>query len=388
MKLNTWLKINEEKLVRLRRHLHQYPEVGFKEFKTSAYLQQILLDAGFTICQTPLMKTGFVCDYGSGEGPILGIRCDLDALLLDEAKSVPYASQNDGVMHACGHDVHMTIVTGLALWMMESKPKTQGTIRFIFQPAEEQAPGGAQSMIDSGYIDDIDHIVGLHMLPRLEAGKIAIRKGAMSASVEMVNITLKGEGGHTSRPHETTDLILIMAHTIIAIDERIDREIDHRSPVVLSFGKVTGGGTFNVIPSKVILQGTLRFLDPDLCSKLHRIIEEVITHIGTMHGADIQYEIHNHAPGIMNDDHLTDIVKAATLNALGEGALVELEHASMGGEDFAFYLDKIPGTYFRVGCSDGVTRDLHTVNFDVNESCIPTAIRVLDEVISRYYLIP
>jgi len=385
LKLNHWLNTNEEKLILLRRYLHQYPEVGFKEFNTSAYLHQLLTDAGYSITQTPEMKTGFVCDFGAGKGPTLGIRCDLDALLMSDAKTVPYASKNEGVMHACGHDVHMSIVAGLALWVREYRPEIPGTIRFIFQPAEEQAPGGAQAMMRSGLIDDIDHIIGLHMLPRLDAGKIAIRTGPMSAAVELVDITLKGEGGHTSRPHETTDLISVMAQTIIALDEAISREVDHRSPVVLSFGKVLGGHTFNVIPDEVNLQGTLRFLDPDLKDKLHKVINDVIVHIGSMFGADISYQIPYFAPGIVNDEFLTKLVSDSVISTLGDDALVELKQASMGGEDFAYYLEKIPGTYFRVGCSDGVTKDVHTVHFDVNEKCIPTAIRVLDEVINKYF---
>lgn len=385
MKLDSWLNENHERLIDLRRYLHQYPEVGFKEFNTSKHLREILADAGYKIQQTEQMKTGFVCDIGDRKGPTLGIRCDMDALAMCDAKNVPYASKNAGSMHACGHDVHMSIVTGMALWMKENEKSIPGTIRFIFQPAEEQAPGGAQAMMESGIIDNIDHIIGLHMLPRLDAGKIATKTGAMSAAVELIDITIRGEGGHTSRPHETTDLISVMAHIIIALDEALSREVDHLSPVVLSFGKVSGGNTFNVIPNKVNLQGTLRYLDSDLRDRLHQIINDVIVSIGGMFRAEISYQFPYFAPAIENDTFLTNIIFESVRSSLGEDALVILDQASMGGEDFAFYLEKIPGTYFRVGCGDGVTKDVHTVHFDVDEDCIGISIKVLDEAVNRYF---
>lgn len=380
-----WIKNNFDHLVEIRHHLHQNPEIGFEEFETSAYLMNILEKAGYVINQTNAMKTGFTCDYGLGVGPILGIRCDLDAIKVFDAKDVPYRSRNDGIMHACGHDVHMTVVTGLALLMKDEKVHVPGMVRFIFQPAEEQAPGGALAMIDGGALNDLDHIIGLHVAPGLEAGKVGIKYGSMSANVDLINITLKGDGGHTSRPHDTVDLVAAVSQLIIALDEAILHHIDPQQPVVLSFGSISGGNAFNVIPSRISLQGTLRYLNAEVKNSLYDLIAETIHNIGQTTGAKIDWHIPYSAPGIHNDDNLTSLLVEGARKALDTHHLVFLEKASMGGEDFAYYLEKVPGAYFRVGCSDGYVKDLHSINFDVNENCIPTAIKVLEKTVSSYF---
>ncbi len=380
-----WLQENESYLIEIRRYLHRHPEVGFKEFETSRYLREILTKAGYSINHRKEMITGFTCEYGEGKGPVLAIRCDLDALAMNDAKEVPYKSANRGVMHACGHDVHMAVATGLALWLQKTRPQLPGRVRFIYQPAEEQAPGGAECMIENGAIDGVDHIIGYHMLPRLKAGKIGIRYGAMSAAVELLDITLRGEGGHTSRPHETADLISAMSQLVMGLGETILHSLDQRSPVVLSFGMVKGGDTFNVIPHQVNLQGTLRFQDPAIQDKLHQVIREKVNIISADTGAEITCEIPYYAPGIINDRWITDLIIRSGIESLGEENVELLEQASMGGEDFANYLEHIPGAYFRVGSNDGKARDVHTVNFDVNEKAIPTAVKTLQKIILHYF---
>ncbi|NOZ07702.1 MAG: amidohydrolase [FCB group bacterium] len=380
-----WLKKNEQRLIEIRRYLHQHPELGFKEIETTAYLMGLLREAGYVIHQNEKMKTGFYCDYGIGGSPLLGIRCDLDALQIFDAKEVAYRSQNDGVMHACGHDVHMAVVAGLALWMKEEKHTVPGTVRFIFQPAEEKAPGGALAMIEGGTVDKMDHIIGMHVLPKLPVGQVGLKYGPMSAYVDLIDITLKGKGGHTSRPHDTVDLIASTARLISAIDEVLLHQVDPQSPVVLSFGKIHGGETFNVIPSAVNLQGTLRYLNGNERQMLHNLIAETIHNQSLTSGAEINWHLPYSAPGIQNDEALTTILIEGAKKALGTEQVKFLPHASMGGEDFAYYLEKIPGAYFRIGCGLGYITDLHTINFDVDERCISTAIQVIREAVKVYF---
>ncbi len=380
-----WLKKNAQRLVDIRRYLHQHPELGFEEFETTAYLMELLREAGYVIHRNEQMKTGFYCDYGIGGSPLLGVRCDLDALQIFDAKEVPYRSRNDGVMHACGHDVHMAVVAGLALWMKEEKHTVPGTVRFIFQPAEEKAPGGALAMIEGGAVEKMDHIIGMHVLPKLPVGQVGLKYGPMSAYVDLIDITLRGKGGHTSRPHDTVDLIASAARLISAIDEVLLHQLDPQSPVVLSFGKIHGGETFNVIPSSVNLQGTLRYLNGSDRQMLHNLIADTIHHQSLSSGAEINWHLPYSAPGIRNDEALTTILIEGAKKAIGTERVKFLPNASMGGEDFAYYLEKIPGAYFRIGCGLGFITDLHTINFDVDEQCIPTAIRVIREALKVYF---
>ncbi len=382
-----WIKENQDYLVKARRKIHREPELGFEEHKTGAFLKEQLTGFGYTITQTEPMKTGFCCDYGAGKGPVLGIRCELDAVPMFDAKEVPYHSVNPGVMHSCGHDVHMAVMLGLAKWLQDQAIMVNGTIRFIFQPSEEKAPGGALAMIDGGAIKEMNHIMAMHVLPKLEVGKIGIRHGAMSAMVDIVNITLSGEGGHTSSPHRTVDLISSAAYLINTLDQILKYRLDPQNPVVLGFGAINGGSTFNVIPSKVNLQGTLRYLNQDMKNHLHSLIGEIIYNVSEITGAKIEWHMPYSAPGIFNDETLTSMIIDAANNTIGTENLTYLEDASMGGEDFAYYLEHIPGAYFRVGSSDGYSTDLHSISFDVNESCIITAIEVISDTIKNYFKI-
>ncbi|MBC8310986.1 MAG: amidohydrolase [Candidatus Marinimicrobia bacterium] len=383
--LNRWLSDNEKKITALRHWLHAHPEVGFNEIETAAHLKDLLISVGYKITQTPEMKTGFTCEYGSGDGPVLGIRCDMDALLIQEISQADYTSKNDGVMHACGHDAHMTIVTSLALYIMESKPEISGRIRFIFQPAEEQAPGGAIAMIECGAIEGVDHIIGGHVLPKLTSDKIGLKHGPMAATVEMIEIELAGPGGHTSRPAESVDLIWAMSHLILSLEESIRHHLDQQDPVVLAFGKVKGGHTFNVLPDKIILNGTLRYLNTELKDRLHDIFDETVKGVERMTDAKISWSIPYTSPGVFNDKSVTDILIQAAEQSIGIENIEFMKASSMGGEDFAYYLEHIPGSYYRIGCYDGNSTDVHTPTFDVDDACVPTAIKVLEKAVEIYF---
>ena len=383
---DSWISDNFKKLIDIRRWLHRNPEIGFDEHKTSEYLKKLLLDSGYTITQTPEMKTGFFCEYNSGSnGSVLAVRCDMDGLLVSEQSSKEYKSINKGVMHACGHDVHMTTVVGLAIMVSELKLNISGSIRFIFQPAEEQAPGGSIAMIDGGAIENVDYIIGGHVLPKMDAGKLGFKAGPMAAIVELIEISITGPGGHTSRPAETVDLIWAMSQLILSMEQSVRRSADQQQPVVLAFGKVVGGNTFNVLPDSIELKGTLRYLDSDLKDKLHSNIDKAISGVEQVTGAEIKWSVPYTSPGVFNDKSLTDLLVESSKKAIGSSSTIILEESSMGGEDFAYYLEHIPGSYYRIGCYDGCANDVHTPNFDVDESCISTAVLFLGQAIVDYF---
>ena len=383
--LNSWLDDNFQKVVEIRRWLHQHPEVGFNEHETSKYCQKLMQEMGFEIHQTKPMQTGFYCDYGNGSGPTLAVRCDLDALPIHEVNTVNYCSKNSCVSHACGHDSHMANILGLATFITDTELKIPGRLRFLFQPAEEIAPGGAVVMIEGGAIEGVDHILGGHILPSLSPQKIGIRYGSMAAAVERIDICLKGPGGHTSRPIESVDLIWAQSHLVISLEESIKHHLDQYERVVLAFGQVQGGHTCNVLPDEINLQGTLRFLNADLKDKLHQIIDDTIQSVEKLTDAKIEWDIPHSSPGLTNDSACTDIVIEAAKSALGEENVEIMKDSSMGGEDFAYYLEKIPGAYFRIGCNDGKTRDIHTNDFNLDEQCMATAIKVFAESVSQYF---
>jgi len=384
-KIDTWIKLNRDFIIKLREWLHQNPELGFEEHKTSKYLKTILEEKGYSIVQNKDMKTGFYCDYGS-EGPILALRTDMDALeVLEENYDKKYRSKNEGVMHACGHDAHMTILTSLAVFLKENNISVNGTVRFIFQPAEEQAPGGAISMIKGKAIDLVDSIIGSHVLPKLEAGKVAIKYGPIAATVELIDITLEGAGGHTSRPNESVDLIWAQSQLVHFLEQSLNHGIDKQEPVVLAFGKIEGGTTHNVLPSQVKLSGTLRYLNPKIKELLYKKINDSIKNVMNLSNAKIKWKSNYTCPGVVNDNKITDLVLLSAKEAIGEENVELLDISSMGGEDFAYYLEEIPGAYFRIGSYDGNCKDIHTSDFDVDEQCLFAGIKIYSSILDNYF---
>jgi amidohydrolase len=384
--MKDWIKENESRLINIRRYLHRHPEIGYEEHNTSDYLKNILQQSGYEIYRNDQMGTGFYCEYGEGNGPVLGLRCDLDGLPIQDTKTVDYRSKNDGVMHACGHDVHMTIVTGFAIWLKEIHLPIQGKIRFIYQPAEEQAPGGALQMIDAGAIDEIDNLIGIHVLPGLEVGKIGIREGTTSAKVQLLDLNLTGPGGHTSRPNETVNLIYAAAQLIEAMNAVAEKYSTEESPVVLSFGEINGGNTFNVIPSQISMKGTLRYINADLEDTINHNIKEAVEDIVQLTGAQINFKVPYSVPMVKNDAQVTDMVAESAARVLDEENVVHLPRSSMGSDDFGFYARKRPSAFIRIGSANGVVKDLHVSDFDVNEACMTIALVVLKSVIETYFL--
>ena len=384
--ISSWLTTNRQLVIDLRRWLHQHPELGFEELETSKYLKKILSDKGYNIIENDSMKTGFYCDYiGDEKGSTLALRTDMDALAIDEKSNKEYKSVNKGIMHACGHDVHMSIVAALAIYFMENKVDIPGKVRFLFQPAEEKAPGGALSMIEGGAIEGVSHIFGSHVFPKMDADKVAIKYGPIAATVELIEITLKGMGGHTSRPNESVDLIWAQSQLVQMLEQTLNHSIDQQEPVVLAFGKIEGGSVHNVLPDSVKLYGTLRYLNPDLQDTLHRKISDSIDNVSSLSKAEIDWKSDYACPGVVNNKELVDIIYKSAQESIGEQNTKILDISSMGGEDFAYYLQKIPGAYFRIGSYDGNSRDIHTSDFDVSEECMFTALKVYASIVENYF---
>tara|TARA_Y100001970_G_C14234653_1_gene860996 strand:- start:1517 stop:2677 length:1161 start_codon:yes stop_codon:yes gene_type:complete len=384
MNIDSWIELNKQKIINLRRWLHRNPEIGFNEFNTASHLSKILSEAGYNIITNDKMKTGFYCDYNSGD-QMLALRTDMDALEIQENNpNINYQSLNSGIMHACGHDVHMSILTAVALYMKESNA-LEGSVRFIFQPAEEQAPGGALSMIEGNALDKVSSIIGCHVYPKINAGKIAIKSGPIAATVELIDIELKGMGGHTSRPNESVDLVWAQSQLVNSLEQAINHGIDQQEPIVLAFGKVEGGMAHNVLPSKIILSGTLRYLNPDIKDSLYKKIDESIEIVSKMTRAEISWNSTYACPGVINDKRLTDLILQSSREVIGEDNVDILGVSSMGGEDFAYYLEKVPGAYFRVGSYDGLVDDIHTSDFNVDEECIFTGIKAFTSIVKNYF---
>jgi len=383
--LNNWLKNNFHRVIEIRRWLHKNPELGFQEYKTSKFCQSIIEKAGLKIYYKDGMKTGFYCEFGNKKGPVLALRCDLDALPILEANKINYKSQNKGVSHACGHDVHMANIIGTILFFLESKIEISGKIRFIFQPAEEIAPGGAEMMINSGSIEGADHIIAAHVLPQLSSNMIGVKYGDVAARVELIEIIINGSGGHTSRPHKTENLILIQAQLLTLLEETINNYSSEKDPIVLVFGEINGGDASNIIPDQIKIKGTLRYFNLELKSQIYGLISDVIKSIEKISNAQIKWEIKYASPGLINDKFCADLIIEAAKDAIGKENVSILEKGSMGGEDFSYYLERIPGAYFRIGCSDGYCRDIHTKNFNVDEKCMETAIKVFTHTIIQYF---
>ena len=382
--MDSWIDNNFQRLVEIRRYLHRHPELGFEEHQTAEYLKNILRQSGYEIIRNEKMGTGFYCEYGDGQDNKIGIRADLDALPIKDKKQVEYCSKNEGIMHACGHDVHMTIAAGTALYLKENDINIPGKVRFVFQPSEK-APGGSLKMIDAGSVDDLEALIGMHVLPRLASNKIGIKSGPMSAAVSLIEVTLNGPGGHTSRPQETIDLISVAIELIHRLKQCVNNLNSENSPFVLGLGQIEGGHTFNVIPANLKIRGSVRYLNVKMKETLHQRLKEAALIVANESGAKIEIHFPYAVPAVINDANLTEVIATAAKSALGEENVESMENASMGSDDFGFYTEKLPCCFIRIGSANGKVRDLHVSDFDVDEECIRTGVKVLSGSIKDYF---
>ncbi|MET1033999.1 MAG: amidohydrolase, partial [Arthrobacter sp.] len=364
-------------LVAFRRDVHANPELSFHEFRTTDAIVGALEDAGLSPVR--LEDTGAYVDVGAG--PIaLGLRADIDALPILEETELPYASTRTGVCHACGHDVHTTVMLGVALTLKRLLDAGQlhGRVRVVFQPAEETMPGGALAVIEQGVLDDVPRILALHCEPRIDAGTIGTRIGAITSASDTIKIELTGRGGHTSRPHLTEDLVFALAEIAVNVPAVLNRRIDVRSAVSVVWGQIHAGSAPNAIPATGYMAGTMRCLDGDAWQDAGKMLDEVVRQVAVPYGVDVKLEHIRGVPPVVNAEAETDLIEAAARSEIGSGAIV-LTPQSMGGEDFAWMTNKIPGSMMRLGTRTpgGETYDLHRGDYAPDERAINTGVRVM-----------
>ncbi|GIH12634.1 peptidase [Rugosimonospora africana] len=380
--LDRWLASRGAELVGVRRHLHAHPELSGQEFETTALVARELEVAGLSPRVLP-KGNGVICDIpGSGESDrVIALRADLDALPLQDIKDVPYRSTVDGACHACGHDVHTTVLlgTGLMLAQLAERGELPGRVRLLFQPSEEVIPSGAPEVIAAGGLKDVSAIFALHCAPQLPVGLLGIRSGPMTAAADMVDITLRGPGGHTARPHLTSDLVHALSRVVVDVPALLDRRVDPRAGVSMVFGAVHAGEAANAIPSVGRARATVRVLNRDAWHEVPGLISKLIDDVVTGTGAQAEVVYHRGVPPVINDRHAAAVVASAAGAALGAERVVEAE-ISMGGEDFAFYLEQVPGAMMRLGVGvpgAEVLGDIHQAGFDVDERAIGNGVRVM-----------
>lgn len=378
----------QEQLVAWRRHLHQYPELGFRERLTADFIAQKLTEWGIEH-QTQVAETGIVaCIHGSQPGPVFGIRADMDALPIQEANQVPYRSCHDGVMHACGHDGHVTIALGTAYYLSQHRDDFAGTVKLIFQPAEE-GPGGAKPMIEAGALrnPDVDAIIGLHLWNNLPLGTVGVRDGALMAAVELFDCTIQGRGGHGAIPHQTVDSIVVGAQIVTALQTIVARNVDPLKSGVVTVGEFHAGGANNVIADSAHMTGTVRYFDPQLEGFFGRRLEEVITGICQAHGATYKLDYWQLYPPVINDSAIADLVRSVAESVVETPAGIVPECQTMGGEDMSFFLQEVPGCYFFLG-SANPEKDLayphHHPRFDFDETALGMGVELFVRCVESF----
>jgi len=357
-----------------RRHLHAHPELSFQEYETSAFIKARLNEMG--IPWKVLANTGVVAMLKGEKSSdqIIALRADIDALPITEVNAGGYTSQNKGVMHACGHDVHTSSLLGTASILQSLKGKFGGTVKLIFQPGEEKLPGGASLMIKEGVLENPKPgaVIGQHVMPSIEVGKIGIRKGKHMASMDELYVTVKGKGGHGGMPHQNIDPVLITSHIIVALQQIISRNTDPAVPSVLSFGKVIANGSTNVIPDEVYLEGTFRTLDKNWQTEAHKRMKKMAEGIAESMGGRCEFNIVLGYPVLINEEKLTDHVGSFATEYLGKDNVVPVE-VWMAAEDFSYYSQVSDTCFYLLGTGNkekGIVSSLHTPTFNIDENAL------------------
>jgi amidohydrolase len=381
-KIKALAKAQLAEAIATRRHLHSHPELSFQEHNTAAFVAQKLQEIGIKH-QTGVANTGLV-GLIEGRNPskrVVALRADMDALPITETNEVPYKSQNPGVMHACGHDAHTTSLLGVAKILHTLREEFEGTVKLIFQPAEEKLPGGASLMIKEGVLENPTPagIIGQHVMPQIDAGKVGFRKGMYMASTDEIYVTVKGKGGHGAMPHLNIDPVLITAHIIVALQQIVSRNAKPNTPSVLSFGKVIANGATNVIPNEVKMEGTFRTLDEQWRTDAHVKMIKMAESIAEGMGGSCEFNVVRGYPYLINDEALTERAITHAKEYMGAENVEELD-IWMAAEDFSFYSQAIAGCFYRLGTRNearGITSSVHTPTFDIEESALETGMGLM-----------
>ena len=366
----------------MRRHIHANPELSFKEFNTVKYVQEKLESFGLTEFE-PIANTGLIA-YIKGKNPdkkVVALRADMDALPIFEANDVSYKSKNEGVMHACGHDVHTSSLLGAARIIQELSTEFEGTVKLLFQPGEELLPGGASIMIKEGALQNPkpENIVGQHVMPLIEAGKVGFRSGMYMASADEIYLTIKGKGGHAAMPEMFTDPIVIASQIIVALQQIVSRNASPKIPSVLSFGKFNANGATNIIPEVVEIAGTFRTMNEDWRAEAHQKIKKLAEGMAESMGAECICDIKVGYPYLENEPVLTDKLKSYAVDYMGEENVIDLD-LWMAAEDFAYYSQETNASFYRLGIRNeekGITSGLHTPTFNIDEVALETGVGLM-----------
>lgn len=371
-------------MVDIRRDLHQHPELGLEEHRTSARIQEILTELGIEF-RAGMAITGVLGQMpGKGEGRTVALRADIDALPLQDAKDVPYRSQVPGKMHACGHDVHTTVLLGAARLLRELLPEVAGTVKLIFQPAEETV-GGARMLVEEGVLENpkVDAIFGLHVDPGLPVGAVGLHYGQRNASSDNLKITIHGRSCHAAYPSPGVDAIVAAAHVVSALQTVISRNIDGRASAVITIGTIHGGTQANIVAAQVEMVGTIRCLDRQTREIVGRRVREVAEGVAGGFGARAEVDIEASFDPVINDDPMVDVVRATASELLEQDSITVYPRPNMGVEDFGFYLTHVPGAFYTIGVRNeerGIVHPVHNDNFDADEDCLAVgaALQVLN----------
>lgn len=378
--LFTHIQALNSTVIELRHHLHEHPELSNQEEKTTALLAKMLQEAGLKVT-TYEAHFGLIAERISDESkPFIALRADIDALPIKEQTFVPYTSENKGVMHACGHDAHAAVLLGVALAFAKLQEPLPQNLRFIFQPAEEVLEGGAPQMIADGVLSDVKAIFGLHAYPYLPTGEIGYKYGVMLASADMFEIIIKGKSSHGARPHEGVDAILVTSMVVNSLNHIVSRQIDPLHPAVISLGTVEGGKAANVLCDNVVLKGTVRSVNHDVRRQIPEMMRLSIEGICKAMHATFDFEYSYGTPEVVNDKTMVDLLLSEAQEVLGRQHCIDLQDPVMGGEDFGFYLEKVPGAFIRLGsCSQEKEScySQHNSRFNVDDDALLVGMKVM-----------
>jgi amidohydrolase len=373
-----------EAVVALRRTLHQWPELGFQEQRTSQLIAEQLTALGIEV-KTGLARTGVLGVLrGAEPGRAVLLRADIDGLPIEESSGAPYASQNRGVMHACGHDGHTAILLTVAKLLVQRRQQFSGTVKFAFQPAEELPPGGAKGMIEEGVLErpKVDAVFGLHLWNGLSVGKIGVDAGPIMASVDRFDIVIKGVGSHGAYPHTGVDPIVIGSHVVAALQTAVSRELPPLAPVVVTVGKFQSGSAFNVIPSQAELSGTVRTVDARIRQEMPARLERIIRGVTTAMRAEYTFNYEFGYPVTVNDPNKTKFARQVAVGIVGNANVVAVG-MTMGAEDMSYFLEAVPGCYLRLGSGNpekGLIQPHHSALFNFDESALPIGVELLSQI--------